>query len=230
MMRMERNIRIVLVGLCSLACVANGWAQKKDFTQEVAVGGSFGVTFSSVTFSPSVAKGMKQGYTGGIVARWITEKNLGLQAELNYAQQGWKEKFEEQPQFEYSRTINYIELPFLTHIYFGSDRVRFFFNLGPKIGYALGESTHSNLGPDDAPNRHNEQHDLPVQKKFDWGLCGGPGLEVRTGIGSFLLEGRYYYALGDIFNSRREDPFSRSASQVISAKLTFLFTVKKFTF
>src|SRR5699024_12794713 len=69
------------------------------------------------------------------------------------------------------------------------------------------------------PNYENEQHNMPVEKKFDWGLCGGPGIELRTGIGSFLLEGRYYYALSDIFNSRKEDYFSKSSSQVISAKI-----------
>lgn len=66
---------------------------------------------------------------------------------------------------------------------------------------------------------------MEVQKKFDWGLCGGPGIELRTGIGSFLLEGRYYYALGDMFNSRKGDTFSKSSSQIISAKLTYLIPI-----
>ena len=151
-----------------------------------------------------------------------TENHLGLQAELNYAQQGWEEEFEEQPEYQYSRTINYIELPFLTHIYFGGKRFKFFFNLGPKIGYALSESTKSNLNGAE-PNRNNMQHDMPIEKKFDWGLCGGPGLELSTGIGHFLLEGRYYYALGDIYGSQKKDPFARSASQTIGVKFTYLF-------
>ena len=203
-----------------------GWAQTGTFRQELSVGPSFGVTFSSVSFYPKVNKSMKQGYTGGVAVRWVTEKHLGLQAELNYTQQGWQEAFDEQPQYAYSRTLNYLELPFLTHIYFGSDRFRFYLNLGPKIGYLLSESTESNLG-DAEPNRTNDQHHLAVQRKFDWGLCGGPGLELRTGIGSFLLEGRYYYALGDIFNSKRSDPFAKSAGQVISAKITYLFPILK---
>ena len=143
------------------------------------------------------------------------------QAELNFIQHGWDEKFEDQPQYKYSRTINYFELPILTHIYFGSKRFRVFVNLGPKIGYAFGEKTDENLNGA-KPNTENEQHDMPIEKKFDWGLCGGPGIELRTGIGSFLLEGRYYYALGDIFNSRKEDYFSKSSSQVISAKITYM--------
>ena len=166
---------------------------------------------------------MKLGFNGGGTIRWITEPHLGLQAELNFTQGGWQEKFDEKPQFKYSRTINYIEMPFMSHIYFGSKRVHVFINLGPKIGFAIGEKTESNLnGENPNPNRPDEQHTLGVEKKFDWGICGGPGIEIRTGIGSFLLEGRYYYALGNIFNSRKEDPFSKSAGQVISAKLTYL--------
>lgn len=201
-------------------------AQKSAFKQELAVGASFGMNFSSVSFTPSIPTKMKLGFNGGATIRWNTEPNLGLQAELNFTQHGWQEEFEEQPQYKYNRTINYVELPFLTHIHFGSQRVRVFVNLGPKIGYALSESTESNLnGVNPNPNREEAQHTLDVQKKFDWGLCGGPGIELRTGIGSFLLEGRYYYALGDIFNSRKGDTFSKSSSQVISARLTYLIPV-----
>ena len=73
----------------------------------------------------------------------------------------------------------------------------------------------------------NEQHNMAIQKKFDWGLCGGPGLELRTGIGYFLLEGRYYYALGDIYGSRKSDYFNKSSSQVISARIIYLLPILK---
>lgn len=210
-----------------LAVSINGQAQSNTFKQEYLIGGSFGTTFSKVSFAQSkVNTKMKLGYTGGITFRWISEKNLGLQGELNFTQQGWEEAFDEQPQYKYARTINYIELPILTHIYFGNKRFRVFVNLGPKVGYAFSESTDENLNGA-APNRENTQHNMPVEKKFDWGLCGGPGIELRTGIGSFQLEGRYYYALGDIYNSHKEDYFSKSSNQVISAKITYLFPLFK---
>ncbi len=215
--------------LIALLLISNVWfgeAKTKKFKQDLAIGASFGMNFSSISFTPKVNQSMHQGFQGGLSLRWITEKHLGLQAELNFTQMGWKEEFEEQPEFEYSRTINYIDMPFLTHIYFGSDKFRVFVNLGPKVGFSIGESTNSNLNGAE-PNRNNMQHDMPIQKKFDWGLCGGPGIELATGIGHFLLEGRYYYALGDIYNSQKKDPFARSASQVISVKLTYLFSLWK---
>ncbi|MDL2278255.1 PorT family protein [Parabacteroides sp. OttesenSCG-928-G07] len=222
--------KIVLILIIALTVVATGHTQQSDFRKEFAMGISAGTTFSSVSFRPKVPQGMLMGLTGGVTFRWLTEKNLGLQAEINYTQQGWKEDFSESSDpsagYKYSRTMNYVELPFLTHIYFGSDRARFFINLGPKIGYMLSESTSQNLNGAE-PHTTNEQHDMPAEYKFDWGLCGGPGFELRTGIGSFLLEGRYYYALGNIYGRKKSDFFAMSSQQVIAVKLTYLIPLIK---
>ena len=220
--------KLTSIFLLCIASLATSYAQKPDYKKELSIGPSLGTTFSSVGFTPKVPTSMKMGITGGVTLRWNTEPHLGLQAELNFSQQGWQEAFEEKPEYKYSRTINYLEVPFLTHIYFGKNNFRFFVNLGPKIGFALSESTDSNLnGENPNPNRPDEQHTLGIERKFDWGLCGGPGIELRTGIGFFLLEGRYYYALGDIFNSRKGNPFPKSAGQVISAKITYLIPFRK---
>lgn len=220
--------KFFILSILGLTSCLSAQAQT-PFHKELAVGASFGMNFSSVTFMPKVQQGMLMGFNGGLTIRWNTEANLGLQAEINYSQQGWEEDFSDNPEaggLKYSRTINYVELPFLTHIYFGSKRVKVFFNLGPKIGYAISESTDENLNGE-KPNKTNDQHGMAVEQKFDWGLCGGPGLELRTGIGYFLLEGRYYYALGDIFHSQKKDFFSKSAGQVISVKLTYLLPIGK---
>lgn len=215
---------IIISSLC-LAVIAGSKAQSK-FPQEVSVGASFGMNFSSVSFSPKVSTKLKQGYNGGLVLRWNSEKNLGLQTELNFSQQGWEEQFDD-TQYNYSRTINYFEIPFFTHIYFGSNKFKFYMNLGPKVGYAFSESTSENLNGKTPNTGDNTQHSLPIQKKFDWGLCGGPGIELRTGIGYFLLEGRYYYALGDIYNTRKSDHFSKASAQVISARVIYLLPIRK---
>ena len=218
--------KVIATAFIGLIAATVCWAQEKTFKQEFEIGASFGTTFSKVSFASvtsTVKTSFKQGYSGGVTFRWISEKNLGLQGELNFAQYGWNEKTED-AQLIYARTINYIELPILTHIYFGSKRFRVFFNLGPKIGYAIGEKSDKKIqdGTTNSP-----QHDMGIQKRFDWGLCGGPGIELRTGIGTFQLEGRYYYALGDIFNSHKEDYFSKSSNQVLSAKVTYLMPLFK---
>ena len=72
-----------------------------------------------------------------------------------------------------------------------------------------------------------EQHDKNVENKFDYGITGGAGLELRTKAGNFLVEGRYYYALSDFYKSTKKDYFSRSAHGTIVAKITYLFDLKK---
>ena len=217
---MKRRLPLLFLLCASLTAQA----QQTDFKQRLQVGASYGMNFSSVSFAPyKVIQTMQKGHSVGATIRWTTEKYLGLQAELNFTQAGWKEEFDD-PKYAYSRTLNYLELPLLTHIYFGEGFFTGFINLGPKIGYFLSENEFDRLHGD-APNKTNEQHNMPVEVKFDWGVMGGLGMEMRTPIGSFLLEGRYYYALGNIYKARKEDFFSKSSSQIISAKLTYLFSI-----
>ncbi len=219
----QRILLLIVFVAVSLASSA----QDNSFRRELAVGVSGGVAFSSVNFIPKVYQGMLQGYTGGVLMRWVTENHLGLQLEVNYTQQGWSEDFPDHPDegYVYKRMGHYVEVPFLTHIYFGGKRVRFFINAGPKVGYLISEETEHNLRGA-KPNRVNEQHFMPIENYFDWGLCGGPGIELRTGVGSFLLEGRFYYALGDLFGNLKSDVFAKSSEQVLSVKLSYLFRVK----
>jgi hypothetical protein len=63
---------------------------------------------------------------------------------------------------------------------------------------------------------------MPAENRFEWGIGGGAGIEVRTGIGYFLLEGRYHYSFGDIYSTKRRDYFSKASGEVITAKITYL--------
>lgn len=220
---MRYRITMILAALL----IAAATRAQTPFKKELYIGASFGTNFSSVSFAPKIQTKLLMGYMGGVIARWNTENHIGLQAELNYAQNGWDEDFKDYPGkgYKYTRTLNYVELPFLTHIYFGGKKTRFFINLGPKIGYLLNESTSQNIAGVDFGNKTTLQHSIPVKHKFAWGLCGGPGFEVRSGIGTFSLEGRYYYALGDIFSNSKadDDYFPKSSGQVFSVKLAYLF-------
>jgi len=222
------NPKGIIAALLSFSLMAVSVQGQNGYRQEFAMGGSLATNFSTVYFRPKVPQKQHLAYYGGATFRWITENHLGLAVEINYARQGWQEDFSEygKNDYRYSRTLNYIEMPFLTHIYFGGERVRFFVNIGPKIGFLLSENTDQNLNGE-APHQVNEQHDMKVENKVDWGLGGGPGVELRTGIGSFLLEGRYYYGLGNLYGSMKEDRFAISAPHVITAKITYLFTFRR---
>jgi len=153
----------------------------------------------------------------------------GIQMELNYAQHGWKEQYDESTD-SYSRTMDYVEIPLLAHLAFGKDRgVQFFLNLGPQIGFLLSESekyeyTGNKWEPE---NRVKEQYGKMADNKFDYGIVGGGGFELRSKAGNFLIEGRYYFALSDFYNNSKKDYFSRSAHSTIQAKVTYLFDISK---
>lgn len=227
-----------LVGLCVLIFLSISplHAQREIFKSELYLGVGGGPLFSKVDFVPGVPEVFKQGILGGISAKYISEKHLGLVMELNYVQRGWKEDFESSPDFSYSRTLNYIDIPFLWHVYFG-EKTRFILNLGPQFSLLVGDSEKmSQALSDDVDARRAADPDARIGMQYgdmyelkpvDYGLVGGIGMEFKTPIGDFDLEGRYYFGLGDIFTSRRSVNayFSRSASRVIEAKLTYYIRV-----
>jgi hypothetical protein len=193
---------------------------------EFSAGASGGATFSSVTFNPRVSQGTLRGLTFGLTGRMTMGENVGLQLELNYAQQGWSEEYELAPEYRYSRRMDYLQLPFYTHVQFGGKSVKGFVNAGPQIGYLLSEST-SESREVETPGGVSAQRGMPAENRLEWGISGGAGIEVRTGIGYFLLEGRYSYSFGDIYGTKRRDYFAKASSQVILAKITYLMPLFK---
>lgn len=208
-------------------------AQNSKFKPEWNVGINAGYNFSSVDFDPRITTKTTGGKTGGISLRYISEKNLGLIGELNFSQQGWTQDFlENSSLYSHSHKLNYVELPVMTHIYFGK-KVRFMFNFGPQISFLLSEKEemNSNLSQLLASGSAGKvlsdtvQYGKMAERKLDYGLVMGTGVELRTKIGYFVLEGRYYFGLGDIYNSTKSDYFSRSANRVMSAKLTYYMKI-----
>lgn len=104
------------------------------YKPRISVGGKAGVSLAMMSFSPSVKQSWNMGTAGAVTFRYTEEKLFGLVAELGWVQRGWKENFEEHP-FAYSRSLTYINLPILTHIYFGSRRFKTFINLGTDCLY-----------------------------------------------------------------------------------------------
>ncbi len=228
--------RFLLVIFC-IASVGVVYAQKQSFPTEFYIGAGGGGVAANVSFMPSIPQDLYYSYQGGIAAKYISEKHLGLIAEVNLTRKGWCEEFDAEEDYNYGRDLTYIDVPFMTHVYFGN-KTRFVFNAGPQISVLISENSRmSQALSDNIDARKAANPNLPIgvqyspmseMKRLDYGLIGGVGLELRTAIGVFNLEGRYYFGLGDIFTSRRSDNayFTRSAHRVIMAKLTYYMQVK----
>ncbi len=217
-------------------------AQIGDYRNDLCVGVSAGVTMNKMGFDPIVSQQYHTAPTVGLTLRYTSEKFLtaycALQVELNYARLGWTEDVldrNSQPLPDtFKRNLDYLQLPFLARLAWGKEHrgMMFYFLVGPQIGYCIVESSERSpqwtlnaAGNPDRPNDLYAQYTLPVKHKFDYGITGGVGVELNTKLGHFLLEGRYYYGLSDVFGNAKKDVFSRSNHGAIVAKLSYLFDV-----
>ena len=228
---MRKSLALILILLmASLTTVA-----QTLYKSHVHVGGHAGASLSQQTFSPSIEQGMHKGLTFGASFRYAEERHVGLMAELNFTQRGWTEDFSDNPQLCYSRTLSYIELPIMTHIFFGSRKVKCFFNLGPQLCYMVGDNISANFDyrninsiPDfPTRNRTTVQMGMDIENRFDYGICGGVGMElIIKKRHSIMLEGRYYYGLGNIYGASKKDYFSASRGSSIMVTLGYMFRLK----
>lgn len=224
-----RRLALILMMTIAFSLVA-----QTHYEGTFVVGGKAGMTLSRTNFNPSVQQSMLPGITAGAMFRYIEEKNFGLIAEFNLAQRGWKEAFDDSD-FSYNHRFTYLELPILTHIFFGNNRVKGFFNLGPELGVMIADGVSSNFDYHNAATmeyfvqntRHIEQMTMKVKNRLDYGICAGAGMEINLNAKqSLLLEGRFYYGLTDAFPNHKTDVFSSSNSMTISVTLGYFYRLK----
>ncbi len=227
-----KGLRTALITTAIAAAALQAEAED-HYVPHISVGVHGGMDASRVTFSPQILQKWLPGTTFGVSARYAEEKLVGILAELNYTQRGWKEDFETSP-LKYSRKLHYISMPVMTHVYFGPPRCKCFFNIGPEFAYMIGESSSANFdvnnpyGDPDWPTdpRNIEQLTKEVKNKFDYGICAGVGCEyyVRPRH-SVYIELRYYYGLGNIFSASKADTFGASRNMTVSATIGYNFRV-----
>lgn len=233
-------MRRLFTTLLTLSIIAiSATAQIGQLRDNLAVGFNGGYNLSSVDFSPTIKQGLQPGYTGGFTLRYTTEKYFSLicaaQLEVNIAQRGWNETIEDGTNNTYSRTTNYVEVPFFAHIGWGQEErgVQFFFNAGPQVSlYLNGEEFYGFTdeypwNPNNRPNGITAQYGKQVENTLEYGIAGGAGMELKTSIGNFTLEGRYFFGLSDMYGNSKADPFGRSANTTITIKLSYLVDVLK---
>lgn len=223
---------VCVLSVLTQAVRAQVGEQRNDFS----IGFNGGYLMTKMDFNPAIKQSYKSSPSFGFSARYICEKYFtticGVLIEVNYANMGWKELIEDGSGNTYSRDLTYIQVPILMQLGWGYERrgCKFIFEAGPQIGYNLGSSDHRGGGTWDVTKRPNnvvEQYDEMVKHKIDYGIAAGVGIELSTAIGHFLLDGRYYFGLGDTFDNSSSASFTRSAHQTITCKLTYLFDIVK---
>ncbi len=219
-------MRKILLSISFLLPAVAAFSQVGEYRSELSVGVNGGYIMSNVGFNPDIPQTNLGGVTGGLTLRYTCEKYFksicALVGEVNISQVGWKEDIQTVDDLPvineytglpetYQRRLTYIQVPMMARMGWGRERkgLQFFFQAGPQVGDAAQDS-------------------LPIQRKFDYGIAAGLGLEYsHPKFGHIMLEGRYYYGLGDIFDNSKRDYFGRSNLGNIVVKLTYLFDIRK---
>lgn len=233
---------LLIAAVLTVAIALPSVAQVGELRHNFSVGINGGVNLNKASFTPTIKQESLMGMTGGITARYISEKYFsmicGAQVEVNFSQRGWDELFEttdekgqtvKDPIREYTRKMNYIDVPFLAHLAFGREKgLQFFIHAGPQIGFLIGESEEKrNIDMNTLTDTQKAVYGGKIKNKFDYGIAGGGGIELKTKkAGNLLLEGRYYFALSDFYATTKKDYFSRAAHGTVSIKLTYLFDLR----
>lgn len=201
------------------------------YKAQLSIGAHGGVDLSLVNFSPSVHQTMLPGANFGLNFRYCEENHFGFIIEANFEQRGWKENFDGEP-LCYQRTINYVQIPFMSHIYFGN-RYRFFVNLGPSISFKIGDSVKSNFDYNNVssvpnfPVHTSQQYGYPTKGAVDFGISGGLGGELAINPrNSLYLEARYYFGLANVLPAGRQDHFKSSNPMTLSISIGYWFRMK----
>ncbi|MCQ2112713.1 MAG: PorT family protein [Bacteroidaceae bacterium] len=233
---MNRNLSATLLALLMTVFSSSASAQIGEKRTDFSIGFNAGFMMNKMDIQPRIKQSYKNFPTIGFTARYVCEKYFtsicAVQIEANYANLGWKEFIEDGTGNTYSRDLSYIQIPMLMQMGWGYEEkgCKFIFEAGPQIGINIGSTEHFGGGewdPSHRPNNVYQQYGMEVDNKVDYGITGGLGVELSTPIGHFLLSGRYYYGLGDVFDNSKKGTFTRSAHQTIVAKLTYLFDIVK---
>lgn len=213
--------RALACSLALLGITAQGVAQRSDYPKSLWLGLRGGMHFSKYQFVPTVSQRQRLGKHAGLALRLELERGASAQLELNYTETGWVEKYED-ANLHSERRLTYIELPFLTQLYLGKGAVRCFVNLGPFLGYALGEE-HITRG-EGFNDAQLVRQTMPLVHKIAWGLTGGPGLSLGFAKRHRVeLELRASYNFQDIWANKRVDPYGQSTELRFGASLGYYF-------
>ena len=231
--------RLYILFLISHFSFLISYAQVGEYRTDLAVGFNAGYMMSSVGFVPEVPQKNLGGLTGGLTVRYTCERYFksicAIVAEVNLAQTGWKENItdiDSQPVYylddetksnplAYERKMTYVQVPLMARLGWGRERkgLQAFIQAGPQMGFFMSESTKTNVvnGKQTQTDRSSKvvaQDTMAVEFS-------------HPKVGHFIVEGRYYYGLGDIYKNSKSDYFSRSNFGQIVIKATYLFDIIK---
>jgi hypothetical protein len=212
-------MKIFLVLTFCLVSISQFVFAQTQFKPQTEVGIKGGTSFSRYIFNPALRQEPTMGHTGGFVLKHISEPNLGIQLELNYVQRGWTERIDSTQ--AYRRNLNFIEVPFMTHVAIGKSNTNFIANFGPSLAYLVsnGDSTKA-VRDVEGPNYFQKEIENPLQ----FGLAIGIGVVRKSSLGIFQLEGRLTQSLTNIISGKQG--LSSAKNTNVNVTVSYLMNIR----
>ncbi|MBX0332336.1 PorT family protein [Pontibacter sp. HSC-14F20] len=207
----------ILIGFCTAQV-------RQPSTAYTGVGLKGGSSFSSFSFDPSENQGWATGYTAGLLLKHAVRVNenepmMGIQVELNWVQRGWSDKIDSAT--TYTRSLHYIELPFMTHAIWGHKNTKYLANFGPAISYLV--SNRDSI-PAISDKEHDGYYQNEIEKPWLVGLTLGAGLQHTSALGTLQLEARITQSLNNIMTKRQQVVSARNTN--ITITLAYLLELR----
>lgn len=211
------NKKIILTGISIFIFLLTMNAQ-------VGLGPKLGLNLATLTLDEdddTEYRATKPGMVFGGVFNIPFSEATSFQAELLYSRKGIK--FSDD---EYSLTfrMNYLEVPLLFKLSFGSGNIKGFVNAGPYFSYWVSGATVERYGSSKSVYRF-ESEDFEGSNRFDVGFNLGGGVAISLGVGELILEPRYGLGFIDIndWDGNKPDDVRANLNSVFSLSASYLF-------
>ena len=209
------KIKFLLALLFAVGMVSTSIAQSVSFGPRV------GATFSKISLSDGEDDEMEDefkynpGLQFGAVANFAVSELVSIQPELLFIQKGFK--MGDSDAYIKGKS-NYIEVPVLAKISFGSEQVKGFVTGGPTAGYLVSGKSSIKFG-DNEVNTDYEFED--EDNRMEFGASFGVGLAYGLGAGALNLDVRYGFGLTNLYEV--ESGESKSKNRVLGVSVAYLF-------
>lgn len=172
-------------------------AQKPNIPAKKYLGINFGYGMSGVMFQPDLKQTSYAGsYSGGLSFKYVGEKYMAFQAELNYTHRGYKKP--DIGDSIYTRTYNSIMLPIMAQGNVTYKRVSVLLNLGCYASYML--NSKDQIKTKGITYKNDYEFFLKRDRRYEFGVLGGVGLGLKLNPIMLQVESRYYYGLTNLYN------------------------------
>lgn len=198
-----KNIKNSLLTIVVVLFAYSGFAQSNKIDIQIEGGPSL-ISINGLMIGIG-SKPTLNGFTGGMYLNYNINKLISIKSGIAYERKGYRDSFnattatgQSAGVYETGNNLDYLIVPLLIRANFGN-KIRFFVNGGPYLGYLANQQFVLNL-----PNSPKTTGVNFTEKKIDLGISGGIGFSYPLNeLLSISVEARNNLALINLFDGKK---------------------------